>query len=52
MPWSPVPKMPAIMKDLYERGYIEQPFSYEVLEVSIIKLTGLVKQVSISRQPK
>jgi hypothetical protein len=49
MPWSPVPKFPEIIKDIKWRGYADRQFPVDVLEVSIMKITGIIKPATLKQ---
>jgi hypothetical protein len=49
MPWSPVPRFPDIVKDLKWRGFADRDFPVDVLEVSIMKITGAIKPATIKQ---
>ena len=48
MPWSPVPKFPEIVLDLKKHGYSKE-VTFELLRVSIMRVTGLIKSNTIKQ---
>jgi hypothetical protein len=48
MPWSPVPRIPAIMELIKNRGYTKQ-VNLEMLRKAIIECLGMTSEVAIRR---
>jgi len=51
MPWSPVPKFPEIIQDLKRNGYTKE-VTFEILRVSIMRITGIIKSNTIKQTIK
>lgn len=48
MPWSPVPKFPAVMKNIARKGYTIE-ISVKELELAVIEEIGIVREQTIRR---
>ena len=46
MPWSPIPKFPEIIRELKRRGKTHET-DYETLRISVMSVTGLIRDKSI-----
>jgi hypothetical protein len=47
MPWSPVPRIPEVLKNLKARGY-KNRVGYEALRIEIIRVLGVTSNKTIT----
>lgn len=48
MPWSPIPKFPAITKNIKTKGFTGD-YNFDTLEQAIIEETGVIRAETIKR---